>query len=79
MTHLLTNKQMLVNRGWEPNMPFKSQAQRIYLAINKPALAKEFAKETPKGKKLPYHVGDKHGHAYSSPGMKEYVNKRKAK
>jgi hypothetical protein len=37
-------------------MPFKSQAQRGYMYANLPDLAKEFEKETPKGKKLPYHV-----------------------
>jgi hypothetical protein len=35
-------------------MPFKSKAQRAYLEINKPELAKEFEKGTPK--KLPKHV-----------------------
>lgn len=37
-------------------MPFKSQAQRAYLYVNQPELAKEFEKMTPKGKKLPKHV-----------------------
>lgn len=37
-------------------MPFKSKAQRVYLAIHEPAVAKEFAKATPKGEKLPEHV-----------------------
>ena len=36
-------------------MPFKSQAQRGYLYIHHPELAKEFEAATPKGKKLPYH------------------------
>jgi hypothetical protein len=57
-------------------MPFKSEAQRAYLFIHEPAVAKEFAAHTQKGKKLPYHVSDKHGHGFSSKGMKEYVNKR---
>ena len=37
-------------------MPFKSQAQRAYLYANEPKVAKEFAKETPKGKKLPKKI-----------------------
>lgn len=35
-------------------MPFKSKAQQRYLYANKPDLAKEFQKGTPK--KLPEHV-----------------------
>ena len=42
-------------------MPFKSQAQRAWLYANKPELAKEFAKSTPKGTKLPKHVKKKKG------------------
>jgi hypothetical protein len=57
-------------------MPFKSQAQRVYLAIHAPKVAHEFAQATPRGAKLPYRVSTKHGGAYSSPGMKEYVDKR---
>jgi hypothetical protein len=38
----------------ELTMPFKSKAQRAYLEIHKPELAKEFEKGTPK--KLPKHV-----------------------
>jgi hypothetical protein len=37
-------------------MPFKSEAQRRYLFAKEPAVAEEFAKETPKGKKLPEHI-----------------------
>lgn len=37
-------------------MPFKSAAQRSWMFANKPAMAKEFASHTPKGKKLPKHV-----------------------
>ncbi len=37
-------------------MPFRSIAQRKFLYANKPKLAAEFAKHTPKGKKLPQHV-----------------------
>jgi hypothetical protein len=38
-------------------MPFKSKAQRAFLYANKPALAKEFEKGTPK--RLPNHVKPK--------------------
>jgi len=37
-------------------MPMKSQAQRAYLWIHEPKIAKEFEAATPKGKKLPKHV-----------------------
>lgn len=37
-------------------MPFKSQAQRSYLAIHNPKVAHEFGKKTTPGK-LPYKVG----------------------
>lgn len=37
-------------------MPFVSNAQRKYLFANEPAVAREFAAATPKGKKLPEHV-----------------------
>lgn len=37
-------------------MPFKSQAQRKYLFAKEPAVARKFAAETPKGKKLPKKV-----------------------
>lgn len=40
-------------------MPFKSQAQRRYLFANHPDIAERWAKETPKGKKLPQHVKKK--------------------
>lgn len=39
--------------------PFKSSAQRSYLHAKKPKVAAEFEKDTPKGAKLPKHVGDK--------------------
>lgn len=38
-------------------MPFKSQAQRAFMHIHHPGIAKRFESETPKGEKLPYHVG----------------------
>jgi hypothetical protein len=34
-------------------MPFKSKAQRRWMFANKPKMAKRWAKETPKGKRLP--------------------------
>mgnify|MGYP003149615512 CR=1 FL=1 len=37
-------------------MPFKSKAQRAYLYANEPKVAKEFAKKTKKGAKLPKKV-----------------------
>lgn len=42
-------------------MPFKSKAQRRYFYAKDPEVAKEFEKETPKGKKLPEHVKPKKG------------------
>jgi hypothetical protein len=36
-----------------------SQAQRAYLHIHEPEVAKEFEEATPKGKKLPYKKGKK--------------------
>ena len=36
-------------------MPFVSQAQRRFMHAKHPAIAKEFEKKTPKGKKLPEH------------------------
>jgi len=37
-------------------MPYKSKAQRAYFHARLPELAKEWDKETPKGKKLPERV-----------------------
>lgn len=37
-------------------MPYKSKAQRAWMHANHPEMAKEWDKETPKGKKLPEHV-----------------------
>ena len=37
-------------------MPFVSNAQRKYLFANEPNVAKEFAKKTPRGIKLPERV-----------------------
>lgn len=40
----------------DARMPFKSSAQRRKLFATNPAVAKKFAAETPKGKKLPEKV-----------------------
>ena len=40
-------------------MPFKSDAQRKYLFAKHPEIAKRWAKETPKGSKLPEHAKNK--------------------
>lgn len=42
-------------------MPFKSKAQRGFMFAKHPDIAKKFAAETPKGAKLPEHVGGKSG------------------
>lgn len=49
-------------------MPFKSQAQRGYMYIHHPELAKEFEAATPKGKKLPKHVKSKKRKKHLSDG-----------
>lgn len=36
--------------------PFVSQAQRKYMWMKHPTIAREFEDHTPKGKKLPKHV-----------------------
>lgn len=54
-------------------MPFVSESQRRYLYSQKPSVAKEFAKKTPKGKKLPPRVKIKAGYRRSSDGqIKKY-------
>jgi hypothetical protein len=40
-------------------MPFKSKAQRAYLFIHDPEVARKFAKATPRLAKLPEHVKKK--------------------
>ena len=42
-------------------MPFSSQRQRRFMFSQKPAIAKEFAEKTPKGKKLPEKAAKKKG------------------
>lgn len=39
-------------------MPFKSQAQRAWMHIHHPKMARKWDAHTPKGKKLPQHVGE---------------------
>ena len=55
-------------------MPFKSEAQRAYMFINHPEIAKEFQAATPKGAKLPKHVkkeqAKKRAHAGFMKGLK---------
>jgi len=53
-------------------MPFQSDSQRKYLFAKKPEVAKEFAKHTPKGKKLPKHKGKAD---YQMEAMKKKLNK----
>jgi len=43
--------------------PFVSNSQRKFLFANKPAIAREFASKTPKGKKLPKRVKKRRGRA----------------
>lgn len=50
-------------------MPFKSQAQRGYMYVHHPKIAKEFESATPKGKKLPYHVKPKNSAAATFKGL----------
>ena len=40
-------------------MPFKSKAQQRYLYAKHPKVAAKFARETPKGVRLPQKVGRK--------------------
>lgn len=40
-------------------MPWKSEAQRKFMYARHPEIAKRFQEHTPKGTKLPEHVGDK--------------------
>jgi len=51
-------------------MPFKSEAQRRFMFAKHPEIAKEFAKMTPKGKKLPEHVAKRQrAHAATMKGL----------
>lgn len=51
-------------------MPFKSVAQRNFMHAKHPGIAKRFEEETPRGAKLPYHVGD---------GLKHLFPRKKGK
>lgn len=53
-------------------MPFKSQAQRAYLFIHEPKVAKEFAAHTPKGAKLPQHITKTKDRALKNGYRKSY-------
>ena len=48
-------------------MPFRSKAQRRFLFAKEPKVAKRWAKETPKGKKLPERL-----HPAVKLGMKAF-------
>jgi len=48
-------------------MAFRSEAQRRFLFSREPEVAKEFAKETPKGRKLPERI---------KPGRKKTMERR---
>jgi len=51
--------------------PFSSEAQRRMLWMKHPEVAKKFAKETPVGKKLPYHKK-----TMQADAMKKMVSKK---
>lgn len=51
-------------------MPFKSQAQRRFLYAREPEVAKEFAKETPEGAKLPERLSKARKEAYGKAKKK---------
>jgi hypothetical protein len=44
-------------------MPFASEAQRRWMHVHEPAMARRWEKETPKGKDLPQHVAHQAGGA----------------
>lgn len=52
-------------------MPFKSKAQRTFLYMHHPEVAKEFAAHTPKGAKLPHHVKDRKRTARKAYGTQD--------
>lgn len=53
-------------------MPFASNAQRKFMHAKHPGIAKRFEAETPKGKKLPEHVGP-------MQAMHDKMNRRKGR
>jgi hypothetical protein len=50
------DKKTLYKVSQKNKMPMCSKAQRAYLWIHHPEIAKEFESKTPKGKKLPKRV-----------------------
>lgn len=60
-------------------MPFKSQAQRGFMFAKHPDVAKRFAAETPKGAKLPYHVGGGMSQGGPKTGMLSKLYGKKGK
>ena len=56
-------------------MPFKSKAQRGYLFVHDPKVAKEFAAATPKGAKLPQHVSDAENRRKRRNGLADALKK----
>ena len=51
-------------------MPFKSAAQRRWMFWKYPKMAKRWAKETSKGKRLPERIGKKKRKKKGNPGSK---------
>ncbi|CAB5219545.1 hypothetical protein UFOVP221_89 [uncultured Caudovirales phage] len=47
-------------------MPFESDAQRKWMYANKPGMARRWAEETPKGKKLPKYKGIENREAHQA-------------
>lgn len=56
-------------------MPFKSKAQRAWMHINKPKLAKKFEKHTPKGKKLPKYAKKKKVKSEGEDVQESFISK----
>lgn len=52
-------------------MPFESQAQRGYMYVHHPEIAKRFEAETPKGAKLPEHVQKVREHVHKQMSEKK--------
>jgi len=59
-------------------VPFKSQQQRKWMYANDPEMAKEWEKETPKGKKLPKYAPKKKKKKKSSLDYRSYIVKTAA-
>lgn len=54
-------------------MPMRSKAQRAFLHIHEPEVAKRFERETPKGKRLPKKVSEDVGMTMTSAQLKEFL------